>query len=153
MHPDRGELHLQGKQAHRNVVGTNFRDLHLQLDELVAFARAGSDTIAERLRALDAVPDGRSDTVAAPLSLTALAVTRSAYQTVATTSSLAAAVLTMKPILNAQSGWVPVLCGTHISSATTMTAPSTARNEARTGRVGATGSRRRHRSVVRDCHA
>src|ERR1700747_622046 len=59
------ELHLQGKQAHWNVIGTNFRDLHLQLDELVDFAREGSDTIAERMRALDAVPDGRSDTVAA----------------------------------------------------------------------------------------
>src|ERR1700753_3890750 len=63
------ELHLQGKQAHWNVVGTNFRDLHLQLDELVDFARAGSDTIAERMRALDVVPDGRSDTVAATTSL------------------------------------------------------------------------------------
>jgi starvation-inducible DNA-binding protein len=63
------ELHLQGKQAHWNAVGTNFRDLHLQLDELVDFARAGSDTIAERLRALDAVPDGRSDTVAATTTL------------------------------------------------------------------------------------
>ncbi|MFO7164343.1 MAG: DNA starvation/stationary phase protection protein [Mycolicibacterium hassiacum] len=65
------ELHLQGKQAHWNVVGTNFRDLHLQLDEVVDFARAASDTIAERLRALDAVPDGRSDTVAATTSLPA----------------------------------------------------------------------------------
>ncbi|MBF6195986.1 DNA starvation/stationary phase protection protein [Nocardia implantans] len=63
------ELHLQGKQAHWNVVGTNFRDLHLQLDELVDAAREGSDTIAERMRALDAVPDGRSDTVAATTSL------------------------------------------------------------------------------------
>ncbi|MCK0173317.1 MULTISPECIES: Dps family protein [Mycobacteriaceae] len=63
------ELHLQGKQAHWNVVGTNFRDLHLQLDELVDFARAGSDTIAERMRTLDAVPDGRSDTVVATTSL------------------------------------------------------------------------------------
>ena len=63
------ELHLQGKQAHWNVVGTNFRDMHLQLDELVDFARTGSDTIAERLRALDAVPDGRSDTVAETTSL------------------------------------------------------------------------------------
>lgn len=63
------ELHLQGKQAHWNVVGTNFRDLHLQLDELVDFAREGSDTIAERMRALDAVPDGRSDTVAATTTL------------------------------------------------------------------------------------
>lgn len=58
------ELHLQGKQAHWNVVGTNFRDLHLQLDSIVDTAREASDTIAERMRALDAVPDGRSDTVA-----------------------------------------------------------------------------------------
>lgn len=63
------ELHLQGKQAHWNVVGTNFRDLHLQLDDVVDFAREASDTVAERLRALDAVPDGRSDTVAATTSL------------------------------------------------------------------------------------
>ncbi|MGC7367981.1 DNA starvation/stationary phase protection protein, partial [Mycobacteroides abscessus subsp. abscessus] len=63
------ELSLQGKQAHWNVVGSNFRDLHLQLDELVDFAREGSDTIAERMRALDAVPDGRSDTVAATTTL------------------------------------------------------------------------------------
>jgi starvation-inducible DNA-binding protein len=63
------ELHLQGKQAHWNVIGTNFRDLHLQLDELVDFAREGSDTIAERMRALNAVPDGRSDTIAADTTL------------------------------------------------------------------------------------
>jgi starvation-inducible DNA-binding protein len=63
------ELQLQGKQAHWNVVGTNFRDLHLQLDELVDAAREASDTIAERMRALDAVPDGRSDTVTATTSL------------------------------------------------------------------------------------
>jgi starvation-inducible DNA-binding protein len=63
------ELHLQGKQAHWNVVGSNFRDLHLQLDELVDFARGGSDTIAERMRALYGVADGRSDTVAASTTL------------------------------------------------------------------------------------
>ena len=63
------ELHLQGKQAHWNVVGTNFRDLHLQLDELMDFAREASDTVAERMRALDVVPDGRSDTVANATSL------------------------------------------------------------------------------------
>jgi starvation-inducible DNA-binding protein len=51
------------------VIGTNFRDLHLQLDDLVDFARAGSDTIAERMRTLDAVPDGRSDTVATTTTL------------------------------------------------------------------------------------
>ena len=63
------ELHLQGKQAHWNVVGTNFRDLHLQLDELVDFARTSSDVIAERMRALDCAADGRSDTVAASTTL------------------------------------------------------------------------------------
>jgi starvation-inducible DNA-binding protein len=65
------ELHLQGKQAHWNVVGTNFRDLHLQLDEIVDAAREAADTIAERMRALDAVPDGRTDTVAATTSVPA----------------------------------------------------------------------------------
>jgi starvation-inducible DNA-binding protein len=58
-------LHLQAKQAHWNLVGRNFRDLHLQLDEIVDHARESSDTIAERLRALHATPDGRPDTVAA----------------------------------------------------------------------------------------
>jgi starvation-inducible DNA-binding protein len=65
------ELHLQGKQAHWNLVGTNFRDLHLQLDEIVDIAREASDTIAERIRALNAVPDGRSDTVTASTTLPA----------------------------------------------------------------------------------
>ena len=63
------ELHLQGKQAHWNVVGHNFRDLHLQLDEIVDAAREASDTIAERMRALHALPDGRADTVVATTSL------------------------------------------------------------------------------------
>ena len=65
------ELHLQGKQAHWNVVGRNFRDLHLQLDEVVEAAREFSDTIAERMRALHVIADGRSDTVAATTSLPA----------------------------------------------------------------------------------
>jgi starvation-inducible DNA-binding protein len=64
------ELHLQGKQAHWNVVGHNFRDLHLQLDEIIEAAREASDTIAERMRALHASPDGRADTVVATTSLT-----------------------------------------------------------------------------------
>lgn len=57
------ELGIQGKQAHWNVVGSNFRDLHLQLDEIIAVARAQSDVVAERMRALHALPDGRSETV------------------------------------------------------------------------------------------
>ena len=65
------ELHLQGKQAHWNLVGTNFRALHLQLDDIVDIAREAADTIAERMRALDAVPDGRTDTVAATTAVPA----------------------------------------------------------------------------------
>jgi DNA-binding ferritin-like protein len=56
--PDQG-----GKQAHWNVVGHNFRGLHLQVDDIVDDAREASVTIAERMRALDTVPDGRPGTV------------------------------------------------------------------------------------------
>jgi starvation-inducible DNA-binding protein len=63
------ELHLQGKQAHWNVVGTNFRDTHLILDEMVDAARELSDEVAERMRALHALPDGRSETVSTTTTL------------------------------------------------------------------------------------
>lgn len=63
------ELSLQGKQAHWNIVGPNFRDLHLALDEVVAAARLHADEVAERLRALHAVPDGRTPTVAKTTTL------------------------------------------------------------------------------------
>ncbi len=66
------ELNLQGKQAHWNLVGTNFRDLHLQLDGIVDTAREATDMIAERMRALDGVPDGRSDTVVAKTTVPAV---------------------------------------------------------------------------------
>jgi len=69
LHVDLIDLHLQGKQAHWNVVGKNFRDLHLQLDELVDAAREFSDTVAERMRAIYIVPDGRAATVAKRTSL------------------------------------------------------------------------------------
>ncbi|TFB69040.1 Dps family protein [Cryobacterium sp. Hz9] len=62
-------LHLQGKQAHWNIVGPNFRDLHLQLDEIVEGVREFSDQLAERLRALNVQPDGRIETVAATTHL------------------------------------------------------------------------------------
>ncbi|WP_084956848.1 Dps family protein [Thermoactinospora rubra] len=58
------DLTLVAKQAHWNVVGSQFRSLHLQLDELVAIARAHTDTVAERAVALGVNPDGRSSTVA-----------------------------------------------------------------------------------------
>jgi starvation-inducible DNA-binding protein len=66
------ELQLQSKQAHWNVVGQDFRSLHLQLDEIVGVARTGGDDVAERIRALDGVPDGRSDKVTATSSLPAM---------------------------------------------------------------------------------
>lgn len=62
-------LQLVAKQAHWNVVGHNFRDLHLALDEVVGVARVGSDTVAERLRALHVAPDGRPSVVALQTSL------------------------------------------------------------------------------------
>lgn len=63
------ELSLQGKQAHWNVVGRNFRDTHLQLDEIIEAARDFADTVAERMRSLHALPDGRSDEVAQTTTL------------------------------------------------------------------------------------
>jgi starvation-inducible DNA-binding protein len=63
------DLHVQGKQAHWNILGHNFRDLHLQLDEIVDAAREFADDIAERMRALYLVPDGRSHTVASTSDL------------------------------------------------------------------------------------
>lgn len=63
------DLHLVAKQVHWNVVGPNFRDLHLQLDEVVEAAREFSDTVAERMRAIYVTPDGRSKTVAESSSL------------------------------------------------------------------------------------
>lgn len=63
------ELGIQGKQAHWNVVGANFRDMHLQLDEIIAEARRLSDVVAERMRALEVLPDGRTGTVAKTTTL------------------------------------------------------------------------------------
>ena len=65
-------LELVGKQIHWNVVGPNFRDVHLNLDEVVDIARAGSDEVAERMRAINAVPDGRPATVAADATVPSL---------------------------------------------------------------------------------
>ena len=44
------ELHIQGKQAHWNVVGIKFRDTHFILDEIVDTAKVVS-LITERLDA------------------------------------------------------------------------------------------------------
>lgn len=94
------ELHIQGKQAHWNIVGTNFRDLHLQLDEIVDAARQFADDMAERMRALHALPDGRSSTVAESTSLAqfpeGLINTRDAIERIV--AALEAAVGTMRKV-------------------------------------------------------
>jgi starvation-inducible DNA-binding protein len=97
------ELHLQGKQAHWNLIGTNFRDLHLQLDEIVDIAREASDTIAERMRALNGVPDGRSDTVAASTTLLAFpsAEQNTTETVVLITNRIYAAVSTIRTVHDA----------------------------------------------------
>lgn len=58
------DLHLVAKQAHWNVVGRNFRDVHLHLDELVNNARQFADSVAERAAAIGIPPDARAKTVA-----------------------------------------------------------------------------------------
>ena len=94
------ELHMQGKQAHWNIVGTNFRDLHLQLDEIVDAARQFADDTAERMRALHALPDGRSSTVAKSTSLAefpgGLISTKDAIERIV--AALEAAVGTMRKV-------------------------------------------------------
>jgi starvation-inducible DNA-binding protein len=94
------ELHLQGKQAHWNLVGTNFRDCTYNFDEMVDTARKSSDTIAERMRALNSVPDRRSDTVTASTTLPAISPAElSTTETVdLITTRIYAAVNTMRAV-------------------------------------------------------
>ena len=63
------DLSLIAKQAHWNVVGVNFRSVHLQLDELVTTARQYVDEVAERASALGYSPTGVAKTVAADSGL------------------------------------------------------------------------------------
>lgn len=65
------DLSLIGKQAHWNVVGSNFRSVHLQLDELVATARKYVDEVAERANAIGISPEGKATTVVESSSLPA----------------------------------------------------------------------------------
>jgi starvation-inducible DNA-binding protein len=58
------DLSLIAKQAHWNVIGQQFRSVHLELDELVTAARDFTDAAAERATAIGVSPDGRSETVA-----------------------------------------------------------------------------------------
>ncbi len=58
------DLSLVAKQAHWNLVGRHFHDVHLHLDELVDTARKYTDDVAERMAAIGVPPDGRARTVA-----------------------------------------------------------------------------------------
>ncbi|WP_214366626.1 Dps family protein [Pseudonocardia sp. H11422] len=58
------DLSLVAKQVHWNLVGRQFHDVHLHLDELVDLARKYTDEAAERAAAIGVSPDGRTATVA-----------------------------------------------------------------------------------------
>lgn len=57
-------LAMQFKQAHWNVRGTQFRSVHLQLDEIIDDARLAADEVAERIVTLNEASDGRPATIA-----------------------------------------------------------------------------------------
>jgi starvation-inducible DNA-binding protein len=59
------DLALTAKQAHWNVSGMWFRQLHAQLDELADDVRLWSDDVAERLTTVGVAADARVETVAA----------------------------------------------------------------------------------------
>lgn len=63
------DLSLQGKQAHWNLRGRSFRDLHVQLDELVELAREQVDRLAERCLALGVPADGGAGAVSSSTHL------------------------------------------------------------------------------------
>lgn len=66
------DLSLQGKQAHWNIQGPQFRSLHLHLDEIIDEVRVAADDVAERMAAIEAYPDGRAATVAADSRIDAI---------------------------------------------------------------------------------
>ncbi|HTS15264.1 MAG TPA: DNA starvation/stationary phase protection protein [Candidatus Sulfotelmatobacter sp.] len=65
-------LSLDAKQAHWNVTGPAFKPVHEFLDEMTAEYRDWYDTVAERMTAVGASPDGRSMTVASTTPFEAL---------------------------------------------------------------------------------
>jgi starvation-inducible DNA-binding protein len=58
------DLALNGKQFHWNIAGHGFRDVHLQLDELIDEWHELADTVAERAVAIGCPVDGRAPAVA-----------------------------------------------------------------------------------------
>lgn len=59
------DLHLVGKQAHWTVVGERFQPAHERLDVLIDEWRLWSDSVAERIVILGALPRGRAQDVVA----------------------------------------------------------------------------------------
>jgi starvation-inducible DNA-binding protein len=59
------DLTLLAKQAHWNVHGSNFRSVHLELDDVEVQLRDSQDLLAERMAAVGGNPDGRAVTVEA----------------------------------------------------------------------------------------
>lgn len=64
-------LASQAKHAQWTATGPNAPDLRRQLDKITNTARHHADAVADRMRTLRAVPDGRLDTVAATTTLPA----------------------------------------------------------------------------------
>lgn len=58
------ELSLVAKQAHWNIIGRNFRSIHLALDEVVDQSRLFMDTVAERAIAVGVNPNGQTEALA-----------------------------------------------------------------------------------------
>ncbi|WP_018504617.1 Dps family protein [Parafrankia discariae] len=58
------DLSLLAKQLHWNVIGHNFRTVHLQLDAVVELARRHTDLAAERAVSIGVNPDGQAGTIA-----------------------------------------------------------------------------------------
>jgi starvation-inducible DNA-binding protein len=66
------ELQLQSRHARWTAAGEDFRSLRMDLGDIVTAAGDAADQVAERIRALDGVPDGRSESIANARSLAAL---------------------------------------------------------------------------------
>lgn len=66
------ELQLQSRHARWNAAGEDFRPLRMDLGDIATAADDAADQVAERIRALDGVPDGRSESIAKAHSLAAL---------------------------------------------------------------------------------
>ncbi len=92
------DLSLIGKQAHWNVIGKNFRSVHLQLDELVTTARNAADQVAERAAALGVTPNGTAKTIAAASGVPAIETgwLKEEQVVAAITSSLASLITRMR---------------------------------------------------------